>query len=403
MNIQANHTKPATNNLEIIENKEAVQDPNKKLFQLRIDQTIGAIGEELQLNGIGAKKKELNESPKMPLLSLDDYDYLRITKEKEIARPLPVITWDGAAIATPGNLLGISAQIKAGKTAIKGLFLSAVLSGSGIADGFPTIVCEPANGKAIIDLDTEQSEADQQDNLNTVLKRAGLTNTPDNLRSYNIRQLTMKDYRQFTDNICLLCSEKLGGIHLISIDGAADFIASVNDEEKANEILEYFTHLSIRFNCPVIIIVHLNPNSDKERGHLGSQLQRKCFGLLTIEKAKGSDISTLIPKAFRKAGNADVQPIHFTYDKEKHYHVQIDAPDSEKEKAAAIMTKHKVIAKEVFDNMAVYSYTDAVKAIMKHTNRKDRTAKEMISNMAGWEFIIKGTDNNYRLNPQEYD
>ncbi len=145
-----------------------------------------------------------------------------------------------------------------------------------------------------------------------------------------------------------MCAERFAGIHLITIDGGADYIASVNDEEQANEIIEYFTHLSIRYNCPVIIIVHLNPNSDKERGHFGSHLQRKCYGLLTIEKAKGNDISTLIPKAFRKAGNADVVPVCFAYDKEKHYHVQVNAPDHGTAKAAANVVKAKKIAEDVF-------------------------------------------------------
>ncbi|MGN6248950.1 MAG: hypothetical protein ACTHNG_11375 [Ginsengibacter sp.] len=340
------------------------------------------------------------EEPKIKFLS--EFEKYRITKEKQIPHPAPTVKIDEASIGARGNLLGISAQIKAGKSAIKGVFISGVISESGVPDGFPTIHCEPANGKAIIDLDTEQSEADQQDNLNAILNRAGIDTTPDNLLSYNIRQLTMKDYREFTDTICTLAAEKFGGIHLISIDGGADYIASVNDEEQANEILEYFTHLSIRFDCPVIIIVHLNPNSDKERGHFGSQLQRKCFGLLTIEKAKGSDISTLTPKAFRKAGNTDVQPIHFAYDKEKRYHVQVDAPDRETEKAAVIVNKHKKIAEEVFSGQISLSYTDAVKAIMKRTNRKDRTAKEMVKDMAGWGFILRGDDGNYRLNNSEY-
>ena len=346
---------------------------------------------------------EIGEAEPENKMILSDFEKYRITKEKTILRPNPTIKINDAAIAAPHNLLGISAQMKAGKSAIKGAFIAGTFTESGTPDGFPTIVCEPANGKAVIDLDTEQSEADQQDNLNAILNRAGLDATPENLQSYNIRQLSMKDYREFTDNICTLCAEKFGGIHLISVDGGADFISSVNDEEQANEILEYFTHLSIRFNCPVIIIVHLNPNSDKERGHFGSQLQRKCYGLLTIEKTKGSDISTLIPKAFRKAGNGDVQPVHFIYNKEKHYHVQIDAPDKESEHAATMVIKHKKIAKEVFPGQTSYSYSDAVKKIMQQANRKERTAKEMIKDMSGWEFILKGEDGNYRLNPAKYD
>ncbi|HTN08851.1 hypothetical protein [Agriterribacter sp.] len=338
-----------------------------------------------------------------PAITLADFEHLRVTKEKAIPHPEPTIKIDGAAIAAPGNITGISAQMKAGKTAIKGVIIASAISETGTADGFPTITSEPANGKAIIDLDTEQSEADQQDNLNSILRRVGLEATPKNLLSYNTRQLSMKDYRTFTDNICMLCAKEFGGIHLITIDGGADYISSVNDEEQANEILEYFTHLSIKYNCPVIIIVHLNPNSDKERGHFGSQLQRKCYGLITIEKDKGSDISTLIPKAFRKAGNGDVQPIHFTYNKEKHHHVQIDAPDRDSEKAVAVVAKHKSTAKEVFQGQKSMSYTEAVHVIMKHTNRKERTAKEMIANMKGWKFIVTAQDGNLRLNHVEYE
>ena len=352
----------------------------------------------------GKKDHEIiNEVEPENKLALSDFEKYRITREKNIIHPVPTITIDGAAIAAPHNLLGISAQVKAGKSAINGVLIAGTLTESGAPDGFPTIKCEPANGKAIIYLDTEQSAADQQDNLNVILSRAGLDTTPDNLQSYNIRQLSMKDYREFTDNICTLCAEKFDGIHLISVDGGADFISSVNDEEKANEILEYFTHLSIRFNCPVIIIVHLNPNSDKERGHFGSQLQRKCYGLLTIEKTKGSDVSTLIPKAFRKAGNGDVQPVHFIYDKEKHYHIQVDAPDSETEKAVANVMRHKNIAKELFEAQKSYSHKEAYEMIMKHTKKQDRTAKQMLADMTGWGFTIKGEDGNYRLNNANYD
>ncbi len=173
----------------------------------------------------------INEVKQEIKLALSDFAEYRITKGKNILHPVPTITMDGAAIAAPQNLLGISAQIKAGKSAIKSAFIAGTFTQSGTPDGFPTIVCEPANGKAIVDLDTVQSEADQQDNLNSILNRAGLNATPENLQSYNIRQLSMTDYREFTDNICRLCAEKFNGIHLITIDGGADFISSVNNEE----------------------------------------------------------------------------------------------------------------------------------------------------------------------------
>lgn len=336
--------------------------------------------------------------PEKKIYTLYDYEYLRITKEKDIPHPEPTLTIDGAAIASPGNITGISAQIKSGKTAMNGVIMAAAISSTGQADGFPSIKCLPASGKAIIGIDSEQSAPDSQDNLIVTMRRAGLNVTPDNLRCYNIRPLSISEFIEATDNICALCSERFGGIHLITIDGGADYIYDTNDSKQSNEIIEYFTHLSIRYNCAVIIIVHLNPGTEKERGHFGSQLQRKCYGLLTIEKEKGKDISVLVPKAFRKAGNSDVLPIHFAYDKEKHYHVQIDAPDNDEIKSEATLRYHEKIAKEVFPGQTSLSYTEAYQSVMRTIKKGDRTAKTMIQNMVGWGFIIKGNDKNYRLN-----
>jgi hypothetical protein len=332
-----------------------------------------------------AKAPEKDPLPK----TLEDYEYLRITKEKDIPHPEPTVMLDEAAIAAPCNLLGISAPIKAGKTAIGGSIISGTLSEDGKVDGFPVIKCVPANGKAVLGFDTEQSEADHQDNVNTILRRAGLDKTPDNLWLCNIRQLPLDQFKDVTESICQLCSERFNGIHLIVVDGGADYIANTNDKDQSTLIIQYFTHLSIKYNCPVVIIVHLNPGSTKEQGHFGSELQRKCFGLITIEKGEGSDVSILKPQAFRKAGNGDVSPIHFTYDKEKHYHVQIDAPDMDGEKAIKERERHEQLAAEAFPSPQSYRHKDAVSRLMQVSNKKMSTCKTMLDNMVGWGYLEK--------------
>ena len=329
---------------------------------------------------------------------LSDYEYLRITKEKPIPVNEPVIKIGDKGIAARGNITGISAQVKSGKTALCSVAIAGAISKDGKIDGFNDLHVEPnTEGKAVINGDTEQAADDQQYNLNTILKRADYDHTPDFFLSYNLRQLSRSEYQKTLNAICEGAARRFNGIHLITIDGGADFCqCGPNDEKEAIEIVEYFIHLSIKYDCPVIIVIHQNPGSDKERGHFGSEIQRKCYGLLSISKT--GDVSTAQVKVGRKAGTTDTPLIHYKYDTSKGYHVEVGAPDTDEDKRDTEMKKHKEVADKVFSGQKSFTYTKAVSEIMRVTKRKERTAKEMIKNMTGWGYITKGDDGIYRQN-----
>jgi hypothetical protein len=343
------------------------------------------------LNQIG--EAEEPEKPKQ----LSDFDHLLVTKEKDIPREEPVITICGASFAAPHNISMISAAPKGAKTAVNNVMVSCSISEDGEANGFPDIKAKiNTEKKAVVLFDTEQSEADQQYNVSTIVRRAGLDQTPDHLRCYNIRRLDFKAYKEATDTICSLCAEKFGGIHSIYVDGGADYIASVNDEEQSTEIIQWFTHLAIRYDCPVIIVVHQNPGGNKERGHFGSTGQRKCYGL--IEIIKEGDTFTLQPKMMRRAGNTDIPLVQFSYSAAQGYHVQVDVPDKEMAKAIREREHLKEVASKVFPAMTSFSHKDSISRIMDTTNKKHSSAKTMLQNMVGFQYIEKGVDGNYRLN-----
>lgn len=332
--------------------------------------------------------------------SLSDYDYLLIKKETDIAKEDPVITICGASFAAPNNISMISAAPKGAKTAINNVMVSCSISETGEADGFPDIKARPNTDRyAVLTFDTEQSPADQQYNVNTILKRAGLEETPDLLRCYNIRQLDFHAYTKATNEICHGCFEKFGGIHSIYVDGGADYISSVNDEDQSTEIIQYFIHLSIKYKCPVIIVVHQNPGGDKERGHFGSTGQRKCYGLLSI--VKEGDIFTLQPKMMRRAGNSDVPVTQFAYSAAKGYHIQVDQPDKELQRALKAREKLRSIAAEVFPPNNSWKHKDAVSMVMDHTNMRLSTAKTMINDMAGFQYLVKDDHGLYRINMEK--
>jgi hypothetical protein len=329
-------------------------------------------------------------------LVLEDFDSLLVTVEKHIPQDEVIIEIAGAKFASQNNISAISAAPKGAKTAVMNGMVAGSISWNGAVAGFPDIQVRPNDEqKAVIVLDTEQSMADQQHNVRTILKRAGLQNTPEHLRCYNITQLNLGDYQEKTNLLCELNAKRFSGIHSIYIDGGADFIASVNDEEQSSGIVKFFRQLSIKYQCPVVVIVHQNPGGDKERGHFGSELQRKIYGLLSIEK-KG-DTFSINGKMLRRSGNNDVPVINFQYSKDHGYHVQVDAADQEAAKDQARREKLEMISQQAFKPLQSYRHVDAVSAIMKYTSKAMTTAKGMVNDMVGFGYLEQGPDKLYRV------
>jgi hypothetical protein len=177
----------------------------------------------------------------------------------------------------------------------------------------------------------------------------------------------------------------------------------VNDEAEANAIISYFITLAVKYHCPVLLVIHLNENAGKNgdtmpRGHIGRQAIRKGYCQLNI--TKDGDISTLQVLRARKAGN-DTPLICFKYDKEKGYHVSIDADSvataKQSEKEQAKRKQCEKLAKKIFAPPSALRFTDAINEIMKETSKSKPTAKRLLDDLDGWGIINKGEDGFYRL------
>lgn len=340
---------------------------------------------DMNLNG-----EELAESP------LLQYECFRITDSTHIPYQEPILKVNGDRVATPEALVTISGQPKSGKSALTGILIAGAITNNGDIDGLPGVeMLLNIEGKAVIHCDTEQDRHTHQYNHKTILKRANFSLTPDHFLSYNIRKLDLSEYQSFVNGICEAANDKFKGIHSIFIDGGADFIKSVNDEIAAFEIVDYFDKLAQQYNTAIFAIVHTNPGSDKERGHLGSQFQRKSSGILSVKKE--GDISYLDTKMMRFTG--ETAKIQFKYDKEKGYHVYCnDIADLEGKRAADRLEKTKKVCESVFSGQRSYSYGNSIDAIMKQTKLKESTAKDYFKDMKAHEMIIQGSDKNWRIN-----
>ena len=337
---------------------------------------------------------------------LKDFDIYRVTKEKAIPILQPTATIDGTPIIKPKNFTSITAEAKGGKTAAANVFIAGAISLTGDYDGFQGLYIEANHhGKAVIHFDTEQSEDDQQYNLRTVLKRANIEVTPDYYLSYNTRTLPITSYQEITSTICDLASERFKGIHLIVIDGGADYVNSVNDEAEANAMLKYFTALSEKHECGLLLVIHLNENAGRNgdtmpRGHIGRQAVRKGYCQLHITKS--GDISTMQILRGRKAGS-DTPLICYQYSKEKGYHISVDPEiaKTKSNKSSNVRNGLEKICQEILPLGTSFGYMKLVSKIMQLTDKSEPTAKRYVTDLLGWEAIKKGEDGNYRINDEQ--
>jgi hypothetical protein len=346
-----------------------------------------------------AQKQVEAENDQPTEFSLESLDRYRITAEKDIPKREIIVQFGEAAFAADCNISAISAAAKAGKSAICGAILSGCFTHDGSVEGFPDIhVKGNIAQKAVLHIDTEQSDEDQQTMVKSILRRSAKTHTPDYFYSYNFRIADFRDYYNMTRGACNSISEEHNGIHLIVIDGGADFIESVNDEAQTNKVIAFFTELSIDFECPVIVIVHLNPSTlnTKERGHFGSALQRKCFGLVAV--TKDGDVSKLESRFLRRAAASDVPAIHFQYSKERGYHVQVVAENKQDREGAQKRAYFKGLAEAILSPPKSMTHTKLVVAIIGKTSISKSTAMSYIDIMEELDMIVKSeTDGLYRL------
>jgi len=304
-----------------------------------------------------------------------------------IPEPEPIISIDGNIISTAGNITVFKGQSKSGKSGALNGILGGFMS-IGEVDTIGLTVKPNIEGKFLLHIDSEQSSFNHFKSIKAVLRRAGRTEEPKWFKSYLFRELSIKDRRTALGILLEKYSNEFKGVHAIIIDGIADFCTSVNDEKEANEIVYFFEKLAIKYNCPVITIIHLNPSSEtKGRGHLDSQLERKAESILSIKKERGSEISTIEGVYLRNAGSIPL--IEFRYDTEKGYHVSCGFK-IKPSKADRESEKYSRIVNDLFsDPKELLSSAELVERIQQSQSVKTRAARTIIEKLIQLELITK--------------
>ena len=308
-----------------------------------------------------------------------------------------VVAVNGVPLGTQDNLFCITGGEGTGKSNYIAAILAGTL-GSERLQAEQTLGLEvTANpkGLAVLHYDTEQSEAQLYKNLGKTLRRAGIKSVPEFYHSLYLASLSRKDRLKIICESMDLFHHKHSGIHLVVIDGIADLIRSANDETESIAIVDELYRLAGIYNTCIICVLHFVPNGIKLRGHIGSELQRKAAGILSIEKDDNPEYSVVKALKVRDGSPLDVPMMLFGWDKKADmhiYHGEKSKEDKERRKTDELLA----VVKSAFRAKLKLSYQELCDVLMREMEIKDRTAKKYIAYMKEQRILSQDTSGNYQ-------
>ena len=285
----------------------------------------------------------------------------------------PLITINNEVIATPSNLVCVTGNEGSGKSSYVGAIIASALNTDGRnIDTLGTYIAPNTDGKAILVYDTEQTEEQLYRNTKSVFKRADIALVPKWFKAFGIGIINRNERLNAIVESIDSYYYRFGGIHLVVIDGVADLITSVNDEGESVRLVEELHHLAGFYKTCIVVVLHLSPTASKLRGHLGSEIQRKASGIISIDKVASSGNSSIKAIKVREGNAANIPSLQFAWCEQFGYHVLVDKP------IASSKVDLNRLTKELFLTNQPLTYSDMCASIQDILGVKERQAKNYI-------------------------
>lgn len=312
----------------------------------------------------------------------DDYKH-DVFANEEIPDAVTVLQQFETPIFSLGDVSTITGMAKSRKTFLITSIIVAFLDDSGFLgmnSDLPT--------KRVLLIDTEQSRAFVQRLIRRIyrlMKWDFQDDVKDRLRVLSLRELTPEKRLEVVKNTIEAYKPTL-----VFIDGSADLINDTNSVEDSNNLVNELMRISTEYKCHICSVVHTNPNSEKTRGHFGSELQRKSETVMLVTRE--GDTTTVKPQFTR---NMEFAPFSFIIN-ERGLPEQTETVQPKEENLQAIF-------EEIYSYSTYLSYGDLQSKLMELTGKRKTACGNRITKGKDEQIIYQDTEGFYRLNvePEE--
>lgn len=259
-------------------------------------------------------------------LAINFLESLRIHAKDHYEKPNFALYRNGIGFAPLGNIMAICAEAKNGKSWLMQQFVLAILKGE-----FCGMTSELENPN-ILYFDTEQDKYDTkmiQTRVHYVM-RWDFNEDNDAFQLYSMddfdllkKDQTIQQNRLFAIELAIEHYKP----HVVFIDGVRDLIFDFNDLAESATLVQKLMSLSRRHNILICTVLHVNPNSDKMRGHLGTEMQNKTTDVFTVKKEDSCGVKQFKVKQIA-ARHQDVEDWTFWINDNGKFHIpELVEPD----------------------------------------------------------------------------
>lgn len=249
--------------------------------------------------------------------------FLDLSEEMPEEPPV-LVKINGASFAFKEGTSIIGGSQKSGKTTFCRPILSSLLAGK------PIMSVEVKSDISLLLVDTEMPKFRILAMLDKAFKMAGMERgRSDRLSVISLREYAPDERLQIISDI--IEDRKPD---LVILDNVTDLMTDTNDNAQAAALVDKL--LALSKNCGLICVCHTNPGNaeGKLRGHIGSELMRKCEASLIVTKSSDG-LFTVKPKDFR---GRPFEPFSFVKDNDDNILPAVsEKPISAKDRIASAM------------------------------------------------------------------
>lgn len=289
-------------------------------FQLKLDKQLllDELGRVLVSPAPPTSKEIIVRNPILTKL-LESEQMIAEYAAKEIIYSPPLITHGETPVIREGTINVVQGKYGSHKTRIVELTCSLLLSEPDCTSDFLGFQKADSKQVTVCYIDTERNLKEELPTGIQSIKNKACIDI--NTRTSTFRFTSIKSIERskrldaVKDFVNAVRSETNNPI-LVVLDVATDCVADFNSPSESMKLFDYLGNLCDNYNATFLLILHENPNSEKARGHTGTEGANKASTVIHIgfEKDGKNQDTELIKLKFLKIRSAKrAEPLHLVY------------------------------------------------------------------------------------------
>lgn len=281
-----------------------------------------------------------------------------------------VISFSGSKFLTTGNLSSIISRAGVGKSSILEALISNYLNPE--CDGLGFSVNLSGYRKKILLIDGERTVSDTWNSWERIMKRANKEleeNVP--LIVANFKSIGVEKRIQYVTDIL----NKNNDIGLVILDGGGDFIVDTNSIAATTEFKDWIYTFNPQIST--LVTIHTNPDTNKPRGTVGSELWRISEGVVLARKISDNDTVREITTNFdygKVRNDLDAKNHYYEWCEDEEMFMSSDYESNGKGKKEPKQRDVDFI-NSIFENQQSQSFTNLAEKYKEFAKCSENTAK----------------------------